>query len=707
MDRRRFYKSLTFKFVAVVALIAIVSIIASAIFYYNFINIEILRNAKQDIRDTSEVIRYSIHNLIKADSYESVKNFVNSISPSTIHSDVFVCGGDNKLIASNTLSNNKNICENLLKEDLNQIDDNMWEYFHKDNSKYIFKTAIDLNENEKIYLLLITDVKSEYKEYKDLINFLTIGSITRVVIATLLSLIFLRHFVLKPLSKLQTAVDNIKNRNFDFHLDISKNDEIGEFATAFNTMAKVLKKSEKEQEIHIKFLNEYKKAIDSSAIVIKSDSFGKITYVNDIFKKITGYTDEEIIGKSINTLRGVNLTSESILEYWDSLLNCVVWKDVVCNKTKDGRDYYVNITVTPILDTNDEIVEYIDIWHDVTEIYKLKEELEHHKENLEHIVEKRTKELEESNKKLQESEKRYKSLYEQAEKTNEALKKVQFALIQQEKMASIGQLAAGVAHELNNPIGFISSNFQTLETYIEKIKNYLNFIQENIDKCVSGKIDEPLQENIVAIKNVRKSLKIDFVLDDINDIFRECEEGFDRIITIVNNLRSFARVDQAEEFTPYNINEGILNTLTVARNEIKYVADVKTELGDVPNIYASGGQINQVLLNIIVNAAQAIASVKKNEKGNIYIRTYQKDNYVVCKIKDDGPGIPENVLIKIFDPFFTTKDPGRGTGLGLHISYDIIVNKHKGRIDVNSKEGEGAEFVIMLPINQKSEGKNG
>ncbi|HOV63309.1 MAG TPA: ATP-binding protein [Spirochaetia bacterium] len=169
---------------------------------------------------------------------------------------------------------------------------------------------------------------------------------------------------------------------------------------------------------------------------------------------------------------------------------------------------------------------------------------------------------------------------------------------------------------------------------------------------------------------------------------------------IVTNLKNFARIDVEENFDLYDINAGIESSIVVAWNELKYVADVRKELGEVPQIRARGGEINQVILNIIVNAAQAIASQERTQKGTIVIRTYVKGENVVCSIEDNGPGIPESIRLRIFDPFFTTKSPGKGTGLGLSISYDIIVNKHSGSLIVDSEPGKGTIFTFELPISR-------
>ncbi len=167
---------------------------------------------------------------------------------------------------------------------------------------------------------------------------------------------------------------------------------------------------------------------------------------------------------------------------------------------------------------------------------------------------------------------------------------------------------------------------------------------------------------------------------------------------IVGNLKNFSRTDQGAEFELYDVNEGIASTLVVARNEIKYVAETRETLGDLPRIMARGGEINQVILNILVNAAQAIESQKRTEKGLIEIETRLEGEWVRIVIRDDGPGIPDGNLTRVFDPFFTTKEPGKGTGLGLSISYDIVVTKHGGRLSAESEPGKGSSFIIELPI---------
>ncbi|MBW7991638.1 MAG: CBS domain-containing protein [Planctomycetes bacterium] len=291
--------------------------------------------------------------------------------------------------------------------------------------------------------------------------------------------------------------------------------------------------------------------------------------------------------------------------------------------------------------------------------------------------------------------------YQKLKTANDELKQAQSRLVQNEKLASIGQLAAGVAHEMNTPVGFVASNFQTLNSYVKKIRDLVTMYDELIAQIETSEKSE-LRNKVEAIGQSRNDMKIDFILEDINGLFDDSREGLDRVTDIIQNLKDFSRIDQPGSRDEYDLNKGIEATLIVARNEIKYDADVKTDFSEVPLIFCHSGQINQVFLNILVNAAQAIKAQKRDGNGIITIKTYTTDdNEVVCEIVDDGPGIPPETLSKIFEPFFTTKPVGKGTGLGLSVSYDIITNKHKGTLLVDSTVGEGTKFTIKLPISTK------
>lgn len=287
---------------------------------------------------------------------------------------------------------------------------------------------------------------------------------------------------------------------------------------------------------------------------------------------------------------------------------------------------------------------------------------------------------------------------QQLEETIDKLKETQAQLIQQEKLAGIGQLAAGIAHEINNPLGFILSNFDTLEKYFAKYKEVMDFYRETKDLYLKNEINDISLRINEAVEMERKN-KIQYINEDLEELFHDTNEGIERVSEIIKGLRVFSRVDKLDDFEEYNINDGIKNTLIVARNEIKYFAQVNQDLKNVPSIQAMGGAVNQVILNILVNAVYAIKEKELGELGLITIRTYCDDHNIYCEIEDNGIGIDEKDKNSIFDPFFTTKPEGKGTGLGLSIAYDIIVNKHNGNIRFTSTKGIGTKFTLRLPIN--------
>jgi signal transduction histidine kinase len=265
------------------------------------------------------------------------------------------------------------------------------------------------------------------------------------------------------------------------------------------------------------------------------------------------------------------------------------------------------------------------------------------------------------------------------------LKAAQSQFVQQEKMASIGQLAAGVAHEINNPIGFVTSNLGTLKKYLGRVTEFLQKQTEIFPR-------EAGDERTIRLAEVRRQLKIEPILEDLPSLLAESLDGVERVRKIVQNLKSFSRVDQFDHSLA-DINRCLDDTLNIIWNELKYKCTLKKEYGDLPLTRCYPQQLNQVFMNLLVNAAQAIES-----KGEIVITTRASETEITIAIADSGSGIPPEDQNRIFEPFFTTKEVGKGTGLGLSITYDIVTKKHGGTIMVASEPGKGTTFVVTLPV---------
>lgn len=267
---------------------------------------------------------------------------------------------------------------------------------------------------------------------------------------------------------------------------------------------------------------------------------------------------------------------------------------------------------------------------------------------------------------------------------NHKLTEAQNQLLQSEKMASVGQLAAGVAHEINNPIGYINSNLGSLKSQVADLLGVLD-AYERASSELTGNAD--LRADI---EMARQKADIDFLRQDIVNLIDESLEGVQRVKTIVENLKDFSRVDTAE-WHYANLEQGLESTLNIVWNEIKYKANVVKEYAGLPEIECIASQMNQVFVNLLVNAAQAIET-----QGTIFVRTGFDEESVWVEIADTGCGIKREHLNKIFEPFFTTKPVGKGTGLGLSLAYGIV-SRHHGRLEVDSAVGRGTTFRITLP----------
>jgi len=281
-----------------------------------------------------------------------------------------------------------------------------------------------------------------------------------------------------------------------------------------------------------------------------------------------------------------------------------------------------------------------------------------------------------------------------SEITRASLEEAQRQLLQADRLSTIGQLAAGVAHEINNPIGYVQSNLETLRDYVNSLLRLIG-TQDAVLRQFGMLQPGPLQQ----IEKLRQEIDFDFLSKDLPTLLSESQEGISRVRKIIQDLREFSRAGHAETWTRSDIHAGIDSTVNIVWNDLKYKVELVKQYGELPLIDCLPSQLNQVFMNILVNAGHAI-----DGRGQITIATRADDECVYIEISDSGKGIAPEHLPRVFEPFFTTKPVGKGTGLGLSISYGIV-RKHNGEIDVRSEPGVGTTFVIKLPVDQPNHGR--
>lgn len=398
--------------------------------------------------------------------------------------------------------------------------------------------------------------------------------------------------------------------------------------------------------------------------IITFDAEGRVIFWNIMAERMFGYGEAEMLGKDFSiVLSSRNKSANSqVLRRMIQTISQQAGKNMTSigrtaemqGLRRDGREFPFEISIS-VWETDNRRY-FTAIIRDITERKRMEDSL--HRE---------TDELKKARADL--------------EQAYTELKQTQAQILQREKMASIGQLAAGVAHEINNPMGFISSNLRTLEKYTKRLADFIAMQTDYIK--ASG---DPS-----ALEESRSSLKIDYIVQDIRDLIHESLEGAERVKRIVQDLKSFSRVDQAE-FKHADINECLESTINIVWNELKYKATVNRDYGNLPMTKCFPQQLNQVFMNLLVNAAQAI-----EKQGEITVKTWREDTCLFASISDTGCGIEPEKLNRIFEPFYTTKPVGTGTGLGLSITYDII-KKHGGEIYVQSEVGKGTTFTVRIPI---------
>ncbi|GEM_PF-2240667 len=434
---------------------------------------------------------------------------------------------------------------------------------------------------------------------------------------------------------------------------------------------------------------------DNAVIITNKD--GSIEWVNEGFEKITEYKFEEVIGKKPGTfLQGEETKPEQVKAIREGLDTKKPFTAEIYNYSKTGKGYWLSLSITPIFNSENELEKFIAIESDITDRKELELEIQESEEQMRNIMDQQFASSEELMKKEEalnnalEEEKKSK---EELDEALARLKNTQTQMVQNEKMASIGQLTAGIAHEINNPINFVYNGIDSLNMSLEDLSSIMNKYSE-LEQADPSQVPQLLEE----IEGLKKRLRYEKLMKNLPSVLSDIKNGANRTIEIVKGLRVFSRLDE-EDQKPANINECLDSTLILLRNKTKDQITIKKFFDQsLRDIMCFPGQLNQVFMNLLSNAIQAIPEERKDGKIMIYTENLEKS--VIIRIMDNGSGIPEDVKKKIFEPFFTTKAVGIGTGLGLSITYGII-EKHDGKIYVNSEVGKGTEFVIELPKESK------
>jgi PAS domain S-box-containing protein len=394
----------------------------------------------------------------------------------------------------------------------------------------------------------------------------------------------------------------------------------------------------------------------------------KIVYCNKRVADRYGGPREQLVGQDPGILTGWNNGNKNYLPRLNAALRAgqtFQYEDEVVRE--NGSAVLLGVTITPIFDSHGQLTHAVTIGADITA------------------------KREEARKK-QELQDR---LVEEMKERERMVLELQLA----QKLESVGRLAAGVAHEINTPIQYVGDSVQFLRSAYEGLTELIESIQERIEIIPAGPTRDALQIDLSALLQKHD---VDFIRTEVPRAFERTFDGVERVSTIVKAMKEFAHPDAAEQ-SPADLNHAIETTLLVASNEYKYVAKVNTDFESLPPVVCNIGELNQVFLNLIVNAAHAIHDAGKDaETGEIHIGTSLEGNTAIIRVRDNGCGIPEDNISKLYDPFFTTKEVGRGTGQGLSIAHSIVVEKHSGNIDVSSRLGEGTEFVLRVPIDGRS-----
>ncbi len=516
-------------------------------------------------------------------------------------------------------------------------------------------------------------------------------SFPMVLISTALASTVGFYVVWEIVNRVLTLVQGVKQYAPD---ENDRQDEGGELEQSFSRLIQQMQSNMTELQTKARLLEETERRLGEANIysaqiiaaiadfVIVTDPRMQVTKANAAIQSVLGYRVDDLKDRPIETvLRGTGggdvLLTSSEMEQLTKV--GTLWGKSGMLRSREGEGIPVQMNLSLVKDSEGQLTGIVIVARDVRETLRLVADLQQAKVTLEERVRQRTVEIEQA--------------LREREKATLELTRKDDQLVRQEKLASLGQLAAGVAHEINNPVGFVNSNLQMLQTYLTDLNHYVERTGLLVGRLSDAGLRDSLGEQIREFSQWSSQLQVEQTIDDAKQSVVESIDGLNRVKKIVSALREFSHADQ-DELDWADLNEGLESTINIVWNEIKYKATLHRDFGDLPKVSCYPHQLNQVFMNLLVNAAQAIP-----ERGEIWVKTWADTDHVYIDIRDSGSGIPEDHLSKIFDPFFTTKPVGQGTGLGLSIVYGIV-ERHGGTIRVNSRIGEGTTFHLSFPIQR-------
>ncbi|MEM8486383.1 MAG: ATP-binding protein [Bacteroidota bacterium] len=470
----------------------------------------------------------------------------------------------------------------------------------------------------------------------------------------------------RPIELLTKATRALKEGDYTVRANVSTRDETGILATNFNEMARTIAGKTDELEARAEELTESVAALEKakddiqkahreteqllssiSSVVIGVDQAGIVRRWNIVAAQLFELSEEHVLGQPLRVLDEKWSLGSLENHFKEGMNHEFTMVDDVKYETREGRAGFLNVTINIVRDADAKAQGYLILAADITE-----------KKNLES------------------------------------------QLSQAQKLESLGQLAAGVAHEINTPIQYIGDNTRFLEVAFKRLDSVLGKSQELVESFKEGAVLDTL---ISEVEQSIAASKMAYMREEIPFAIEESLVGVTQVASIVQSMKLFSHPGTKEKDLN-DINAALESTLNVARNEWKYVADVVTEFDpDLPKVPSLQSELNQVFLNLIVNAAHAITPIikdKPNQKGTITVSTSVVDRFAEIRIRDNGTGIPEKIQAKVFDLFFTTKEVGKGTGQGLAVAHNVVTEKHGGVITLESEEGVGTVFIIKLPLEE-------